>query len=174
MEIGLIISFGLVLLIVILIFRLVFSRYVKTLEGVAAKLGCTVIRRKIFPAEIEMVYNGTNVVLFPAGVKVLRYNPIKTTLSISHGLANTPISDMGVKAIKLGNQEFDREFIVKGSDDTTAKNLLDFEMQQRLLALKDELGTILIKPDMVVLLKPNTIPDKDMIELSCFIAKKVI
>jgi len=174
MDISLIIGLGLMILMVILILNLVFRHHVCVLEGVAAELGCTVTKRKTFPPEVEVIYEGMPLLLFPAGVGARKNSSVKGMLSISRDLMNTPINEYRAKEIKLGSPEFDKEFLVKGSEDITARNLLDPDMQQRLLAMRDDLGTIIIKPDMILLMKPNTIPRKKTIELCTQIAKKVI
>jgi len=62
------------------------------------------------------------------------------------GFLSTIGKALGMQDIQVGNREFDKTFIVKGKNEARVKQILDPEVQQKMLQLKIPL---VIKPDQI-------------------------
>lgn len=65
--------------------------------------------------------------------------PAKTNLKIiKESLATRLGKTLGATDIQLGSDEFDREFVIQSQDETFARNLLNYMLQEKLLEMKGE------------------------------------
>jgi hypothetical protein len=64
---------------------------------------------------------------------------------VKESLATRLGTALGATDVALGNEEFDREFVIKTPDDVFAQSLVNFMLQQKLLELKQEKPKIILE-----------------------------
>jgi len=150
------------ILVIIMIFTLIllFSlrqyRMIKQLmEQQALKRSGVVSGSFLVPA-LKLSYRSQPVVV--TSVPGSKYRQAKTEIGITlqkPGKANLTIvkeslatrlgTALGATDVALGNEEFDREFVIKTPDDVFAQSLVNFMLQQKLLEMKQEKPKIILE-----------------------------
>ncbi|MFH1125817.1 MAG: DUF3137 domain-containing protein [Candidatus Altiarchaeota archaeon] len=67
---------------------------------------------------------------------------------------------LGMQDIQTGNPEFDKVFVVKGSDESVVRQILDLELQAKLLKLR---ASVHVYPSMVYSRMIGLVSDKDFL-----------
>ena len=122
------------------------KRLIQVLQRIAEKRGGEVTKYPIIYPSLQFNHDGAKLAIrFEPGS---RHSPPKTTLYVFHDFSlnhevivyrETTLSRIakafGMKDIQMGSEEFDNKFIVKGDDEYFTYNLLDYEIQEKLIGI---------------------------------------
>jgi len=105
-------------------------------------------------------YDQENVTTYYQRMQVWHKGKFKGEISVQRETLFSGLSKMmGVQDIKIGNEEFDKLFMVKGSEEQVRK-LLDSSLQQKLVSMKMSFN---LYPDKVYFETATTLNEKDKI-----------
>jgi len=81
---------------------------------------------------------------------------------------------MGAADIQLGNEEFDRDFLIKTQDESFAINLMNLTMQNTLLEMKQEKPRITLEGTWLTVVVPKVIKTEEGYDLLLTLAFRII
>ena len=122
------------------------KRLIQVLQRIAEKRGGEITKYPIIYPSLQFIHDGARIIIrFEPGS---RHSPPKTILQAFHNISlnhkviiyrETILSRIaktfGMKDIQMGSEEFDNKFIVKGDDEYFTYNLLDYEIQEKLIGI---------------------------------------
>ncbi len=139
----------------------------RLMEQQAMKRGGTVTGSFLLPV-LKFSYHGLPVVV--TSVPGTRYRYAKTEASItlltpasgdlkivSESIGTRLGKAFGASDVIVNSDEFDREFLIKTQDESFARNVLDFTLQNKLLGMKQEKPRITLEGTWLTVAVPRVI-----------------
>ena len=171
-------SLVLVLCFIIVIFPLIIVlslRQYRTMKNLmeqqAMKRGGTVTGSYLLPV-LKFPYRNLSIVV--TSVPGSKYRQAKTEASMTlqkPASANLTIvkesvgtrlgKALGATDVQIGNDEFDREFLIKTQEETFARNVLNFTLQQKLLEMKQQKPRICLEGTWLAVQVPRVIKTEE-------------
>jgi hypothetical protein len=68
---------------------------------------------------------------------------------------------LGTTDLELGNEEFDREFLIKTQDESFARNFINFTIQNKLLEMKQEKPRIILEGTWLTVQVPRVVKTEE-------------
>ncbi len=141
------------------------------LEQQALKRNGTVTGSFLLP-ELKCSYQGLPVLI--TSVPGSRYRYAKTEVGITlvkpapgniaivrESMGTRLGKKFGTADVQLGNDEFDREFLIKTHDEAFARTLVNISLQNALLDLKDEKPRIIVQGTWLTVQLPTVVKSEE-------------
>jgi len=68
---------------------------------------------------------------------------------------------LGTTDVQLGSEEFDREYLIKTQDESFARNVLNFTLQQKLLEMKQQKPRIILQGTWLAVQIPRVVKTEE-------------
>ena len=143
----------------------------RLMEQQAMKRGGTVAGSFLLPV-LKFSYHGLPVVV--TSVPGTRYRYAKTEASITllkpasgdfkivtESIGTRLGKAFGASDVIVNSDEFDREFLIKTQDESFARNVLDFTLQNKLLGMKQEKPRITLEGTWLTVAVPRVIKTEE-------------
>lgn len=168
----LVVCFIIVIFPLIIILSLKQYRSIKNLMGQQAmKRGGTVTGSFLLPV-LKFPYRSLSIVV--TSVPGSKYRQAKTEASmtlLTPAAANLTIvkesvgtrlgKALGATDVQIGNDEFDREFLIKTQDETFARNILNLTLQQKLLEMTQKKPRICLEGTWLAVQVPRVVKTEE-------------
>ncbi len=143
----------------------------RLMEQQAMKRGGSVVGSFLLPV-LKFSYRGLPVVVI--SVPGTKYRTAKTEASIT--IQKPALGDLkivtesigtrlgkafGASDVQLNNDEFDRDFLIKAQDESFARNVLNFTLQNKLLGMKQEKPRIILEGTWLTVAVPRVIKTEE-------------
>jgi hypothetical protein len=153
------------LLIILSLWR--YRRIKHLMEQEALKRNGTVIGSRLLPV-LRFSYRSVPVVV--TSVPGSKYRQAKTTVNctvrkpvasdltiVKESLGTRLGKAVGSTDVELGSDEFDQEFVIKTLDETFARNVLTYMVQQKLLEMKQVKPRVILQETQLTVQVPRVV-----------------
>jgi hypothetical protein len=155
-----------VILAVLFVLKKSYQRYIVLFEKQAVKRKGTILKGTLFTPKLKFFYKNHEITMFITPGS--RYSPpyihvrfqFNTLLHFSmtiyrESLSSTLGKKLGIQDVVTGSESFDAAFIIKASDELSVMRLLPYEMQEKLLSIKEKRPNVTLKDNSLELKCPK-------------------